>query len=249
LSVPGALEIERAGLKAWPGIEVEWDRAWVRRAAGGYTKRANSAQCFDPADDADVEARVEEACRWFAARGLPAVVRTNLLTAPALAAYLDASGWQRTGHSWMMAMPLERREPEPAGDILALDDPEFLSVQRHLKGMDDRTFAGFRALLGAMAVPARGIILRDADGRPVSSSLMAVADGIVVTGNVVTDPPARRRGHAAAMMRAGLAWASEAGAHTAALNVEADNPGAIALYEGLGYRRQYDYVYRVARSP
>ena len=46
------------------------------------------------------------------------------------------------------------------------------------------------------------------------------------------------------MMRTGLAWAREAGATIAALNVAADNGAAQALYAGLGYRRMYDYAYR-----
>jgi N-acetylglutamate synthase len=45
-------------------------------------------------------------------------------------------------------------------------------------------------------------------------------------------------------MRTGLAWARASGATHAALNVEADNGPALALYGGLGYLPQYDYVYR-----
>ena len=72
----------------------------------------------------------------------------------------------------------------------------------------------------------------------------AAYDGIVITGNVITDPAQRRQGYAAAMMRTGLAWAREAGATIAALNVAADNDAAQALYSGLGYRKMYDYAYR-----
>ena len=61
-------------------------------------------------------------------------------------------------------------------------------------------------------------------------------------------PAQRRQGYAAGMMRTGLAWAHSAGATVAALNVAADNRAAQALYRGLGYRRQYDYEYRVPRA-
>ena len=54
--LPGPDDFERAGLKAWPGIEVEYDGSWVRRATLGYTQRANSVQALDPADDADAPA-------------------------------------------------------------------------------------------------------------------------------------------------------------------------------------------------
>ena len=244
MAIPKASVIERAGLKAWPGIEVEWDKSWVRRASNGMTQRANSVQCFDPADDDNVTERIAAARRWFEARGLPAIFRVNLLTGPALAAELDRQGWSKVSHSLLMAMELDGARPDPRGEALPVDDPVFLDAQRRLKGYDDDAIGRFRAILAVLEVPARGIVMRDADGRVVSSALMAVADSIVVTGNVVTDPDQRRKGHAAAMMRTGLAWAKEAGATLAALNVEADNAAARALYGGLGYRPQYDYVYR-----
>ena len=83
------------------------------------------------------------------------------------------------------------------------------------------------------------------DGQAVASSIMAVADGIVITGNVVTDPTRRRQGLARAMMQSGLAWAKREGARYAALNVQADNEAAQALYRSLGYTHQYDYIYRI----
>jgi ribosomal-protein-alanine N-acetyltransferase len=48
---------------------------------------------------------------------------------------------------------------------------------------------------------------------------------------------ARRRGVARALMTAGLGAARQAGAAACFLEVAVDNPGAIALYESLGFRR------------
>lgn len=245
MGLPDPLSIERAGLKAWPGIEVEWDGAWVRRASNGLTQRANSTQCFDPGDDDNATQRLAAARRWFEARKLRPTFRVNPLSGPALKDALDAEGWIAIDHSKVMAMELGPTEADPRGEVLAVDEPAFLEAQRRLKPYDEAMLQKFRAILDVFEVPARGIVLRAADGRAVSSALMAVADGIVITGNVVTDPGERRKGHAAAMMRTGLAWAIEAGASAAALNVAADNRPALALYERLGYRPQYDYVYRV----
>ena len=99
MALPDALAFEKAGLEAWPGIEVEWDGQWVRRAAGGYTKRANSLQCFDPADDADAETRLAAGVAWFQARNIPPVVRTTPLASASLNAALDAQGWAEIDHS------------------------------------------------------------------------------------------------------------------------------------------------------
>jgi ribosomal protein S18 acetylase RimI-like enzyme len=240
--------IERAGLEAWPGIEVEWDGNWVRRAAGGYTKRANSLQCFDPDDGADAEARLAAGVAWFRARGIAPVVRTTPLASPGLNTALDAQGWDTIDRSHLYAMELGAHEPDAEGRVTALLDPEFLAAQQALQGHTDELMSRMRALLAVMAVPATGIVVYR-DGAPAASGLMAIADGIVVTGNVITDRSRRRQGLGAAMMRTGLAWAKAQGATLAALNVQADNTAAMALYSGLGYRHQYDYTYRIPGRP
>jgi ribosomal protein S18 acetylase RimI-like enzyme len=246
--LPTPLEFERAGLKAWPAVEVEWDGAWVRRASNGYSKRANSAQCFDPADDDNAPHRVAETRRWFEDRGLPAVFRVNLLTGPNLTAALDSANWDTVDHSRLMAMELPDFSTDVRGEVRGVHDPEFLAVQQRLRTASDDEMAGLSAILNVLEVPAVGIVLRAEDGQAVSSALMAVADGIVITGNVVTDTQERRKGYAAAMMRTGLAWAAKEGARFAALNVAADNEAGLALYRSLGYRPQYDYAYRVEGS-
>lgn len=242
--LPGADVFERAGLKAWPGIEVEYDGQWIRRWANGYTQRANSVQSLDPGDVAGAAERLEASRRWYEARRQTPIFRVTPLAGSAVVAALDAAGWPSVDASHLFAMELGSIEPDPRGRLHDLLDPEFLAVQQRLQGYADDKLARMRALLSVIDVPARGIVLR-ADGQPVASALMAVADGIVVTGNVVTDPTQRRKGYAVAMMRTGLAWARAAGARIAALNVAADNPPAQALYRGLGYMHRYDYSYRV----
>ena len=248
MTLPTADRFERAGIEAWPGIELEWDFAWLRRAANGYTRRANCLQCFDPADGDDAAARLDAGLAWLTARGLPPVVRSTPLTSPALDAVLDARNWQVTGRSHLFAMPLVPVAPDREARIFPLLDPDFLAAQQQLRRYDETQLAGLRALLSAMSVPAAGIVLYR-EGRPVATCLTAIADAITITGNVITDPARRREGLAAAMMRTGHHWAMANGATTAALNVEADNAPAKALYRALGYAHQYDYHYRIPGEP
>lgn len=245
MALPGADVVERAGLKGWPGIEVEWDGSWVRRAANGYTQRANSVQSLDPRDDADAAARVAAAVDWFENRGIRPTFRVTPLAGPNIVAALDAAGWDTVDNSHLFAMELGSTEPDPRGSLYDLLDPIFLSVQQQLRGYSDEKLGKLRALLSVVESPGKGIVLRSTEGEPVATALMVVADGIVITGNVITDSSQRRMGYGAAMMRTGLAWARSAGATVAALNVGADNPAGQALYRRLGYERQYDYVYRV----
>lgn len=244
MALPDVDAFERAGLKAWPGIEVEWDGKWARRAANGYTQRSNSVQSFDPADDDDAPARIEAAAAWFTARGIRPTFRVTPQAGPRILAALDAAGWARIDDSHLFAMELGSTDPDPRGQLYDLLDATFLSVQKYLRGYSDEKLTKLRAVLEAVDGPGRGIVLYSPEGAPVASALMTIGDGIVITGNVITDTRQRRKGYGAAMMRTGLAWAKSAGATLAALNVAADNAAAQALYESLGYRRQYDYSYR-----
>jgi ribosomal protein S18 acetylase RimI-like enzyme len=173
------------------------------------------------------------------------VFRVTPLAGPGILTALDALRWGSIDASYFFAMELGPHEAHPRASILPIDDPVFFAVQQKLGRSDDATMAKLRAVVGVLTVPCCGIVLRNAEGDPVSTALMAIADGIVITGNVKTEPAERRKGHAAAMMRSGLAWAYANGATVAALNVQADNAPAIALYQGLGYGYQYDYSYRL----
>jgi GNAT superfamily N-acetyltransferase len=247
--LPGADVFERAGLKAWPGIEVEYDGRWIRRAANGYTQRANSVQSLDPTDDANVKARIAASRAWFEARNLTPIFRSTPLASARVTAALDEAGWVQVDHSHLFAMELGAVAADPRGEIYELLDPVFLDAQQKLQGYSDERLGKLKALLSVIDVFGCGIVLYSPKGEPVASALMAVADGIVITGNVVTDSAHRRKGYGAAMMRTGLAWAKGAGARIAALNVAAVNTAGQALYTGLGYRHQYDYVYRVPAPP
>ena len=245
MSLPGAEFVERAGLKAWPGIDVEYDGQWVLRAAQGYTKRANSVQSLDVTDEANAAERIAASRAWFEMRGLQPVFRVTPLAGPGIVAALDDAGWKTIDASHLFAMELGSILPDPRGEIYPILDKTFLAVAQRLQRYSDLQLAAMKALLSVIEVPAVGVILYSETGAPVASALFDIADGIVITGNVVTDAAQRRKGYGAAMMRTGLSWAHENGATVAALNVAADNPVGQALYRSLGYERQYDYAYRV----
>lgn len=247
MTLPDIETFERAGLKAWPGVEEKWDGSWVRRAAGGYTKRANSTQCFDPDDFDDADLRVISASSWMVMRKIRPVFRITPLSSPELNATLDEAGWSEIDPSHLFAMELGDHAADPEAELLPVLDPKFLAAAQKLQAYDAVQMTGMTNLLGALKVPAVGVVL-SRDGAPVASAIMAVADGILVTGNVATDPGRRRQGLGTALMRSGLAWAKTSGARIAALNVQADNAPAIALYSSLGYARQFDYSYRIPRA-
>ncbi|MEO7223704.1 MAG: GNAT family N-acetyltransferase [Devosia sp.] len=244
MALPDALALELAGTKAWPGIEMSQSGSWVLRAANGYTQRANSVQPLDPDDDDDLEPRIADARDWYAARGLPPIFRMTPLAPPRLVLALDAAGWTVVDRSCTLAMDMPDVEPDPLGECLDPFGERFLHAQRTMQGYPEVKMQKFVALMRAVTVPMVGVVLYSDANVAVATSLWAVADGIAVTGNVVTDTVQRRRGFGGAMMRTGLAWAKAQDATAAALNVVADNAGGRGLYASLGYRWLFDYAYR-----
>jgi ribosomal protein S18 acetylase RimI-like enzyme len=94
-------------------------------------------------------------------------------------------------------------------------------------------------------VPEAGFALLRRDGTPVSFAIGVAERGHLAVLNVATNPTERRRGHSKKVLESLYAWGQARGAHTAHLNVQADNTRAVSLYSGLGFREIYRYVYRV----
>lgn len=78
-----------------------------------------------------------------------------------------------------------------------------------------------------------------AAGRLVSiagTHVLAPAEGIAVLGNITTAASARRSGYASACSARLIRGLAAAGCKTVALQVAADNGGAIACYRSMGFR-------------
>ncbi|MQM25315.1 GNAT family N-acetyltransferase [Glycomyces albidus] len=82
-------------------------------------------------------------------------------------------------------------------------------------------------------------------GELVARGRGAIAGDLMAVTNVATDLRLRRQGLASAILAALEAWGAANGAARAALQVEAVNAPAVAMYGRLGYAERYRYCYRV----
>ncbi|MFH8254667.1 GNAT family N-acetyltransferase [Streptomyces roseolus] len=258
-------ELSRVAARAWQPVESEPLGGWTLRAAVqgeappggagagrrvGFTRRANSV--LPEGDPGRPVAEALEAVReWYAARGLPAYVQAATgaeSTQELLCADLERLGWRRevTAELRIAALaPLADREPGPAEVRLSrtLDEPwlrryrrftEAGPAVRHVLSSGPRVW--FASVAGTGEVPA-------AIGRCVVDGRWA---GFMA---VEVDPAHRRRGLATAVMAALARQALDEGASAAWLQVEADNDGARALYEGMDFAVHHHYHhYRQAEA-
>ncbi|WP_189933710.1 GNAT family N-acetyltransferase [Streptomyces sulfonofaciens] len=259
-------ELARVTARAWQPVESEplgdWVlRAAVRRAPGtagtgavGFTRRANSVLPLgDPG--LPLPEALSAVRAWYARRGLPPYIQTATGTAGAqerLCADLEAAGWRREVTAELRTAPLAPLA-DPAGDRAA--QPARVRLHRDVDEGWLRRYNRSGGPGGPAAEPGGAVRTVLAAGPsvwfasvPGEAPEVPVAIGrCVVDGRwagfmaVEVDPAARRRGLATAVMTALARRALDEGASAAWLQVESDNTGARALYDGMGFDVHHSY--------
>ncbi|MFD5623491.1 GNAT family N-acetyltransferase [Streptomyces yangpuensis] len=238
-------ELARVCARSWQPLESEPLGGWTLRASAGFTRRANSVL---PAGDPgmpldDALARVTS---WYAERGLPAYVQAATGAAGTqelLCAELERRGWASEASAEVRIGALA-----PVGDV---DAPASGSVR--LTRVPDEEWLGRYGRVSDPDVARRVLV----EGPSVWFASLPGGRAIgrcVVDGRwagfaaVTVDPQHRREGLATAVMAALARRALEEGASAAWLQVETDNAGALALYDGLGFAAHHSYHhFRAAR--
>ncbi|MBP2040076.1 GNAT superfamily N-acetyltransferase [Streptomyces avidinii] len=237
-------ELSRVAARAWQPLESEQLGGWTLRAAAGFTRRANSVLPLgDPGIPLDEAlARVTA---WYAERSLPAYVQVATGAAgtqEVLAAELERRGWASEVSAEVRIGALA-----PVGDV---DAPAAGAVR--LTRAPDEDWLGRYGKVSDLDLARRMLVEGPSvwfaalpGGRAVGR---CVVDGRWAGFAAVTvDPAHRREGLATAVMAALARRALEEGASAAWLQVETDNPGARALYDGLGFATHHTYHhYRAA---
>ncbi|MEV3854427.1 GNAT family N-acetyltransferase [Streptomyces sp. NPDC050095] len=233
-------ELARASSRAWQPLESERLGDWQLRAADGFTRRANSVL---PVGDPGVP--LDEALRhvqdWYAARDLPAYAQTATGaegTQELLCAELEARGWVRevSAELRIAALAPIGDAPDDARVALGREPGEAWLARYQRKGASEVASkvlcAGpsvwFATVPGEGDVPA-------AIGRCVVDGRWAGFAAVEV------DPAFRRQGLATTVMTALARRALDEGASAAWLQVEADNDGARALYDRMGFATHHAY--------
>ncbi|MGX1477267.1 UNVERIFIED_CONTAM: ribosomal protein S18 acetylase RimI-like enzyme [Streptomyces canus] len=211
---------------------------WELRAASGFTRRANSVLPLGdpglPLDEALTAVR-----RWYGDRGLPAYIQTATGAAgtqEALCAELEARGWTRevTAELWTGALaPVADRET--SGVVLSREaDADWLARYQR-KGVSEVALRVLRSGPSVWFATVPGEDAPAAIGRCVVDGRWAGFAAVEV------DPSLRRRGLASTVMAALARRALDEGASAAWLQVESDNAGARALYDGMGFTAHHSY--------
>lgn len=266
LPAAGIEELNRVAARAWPAVEREELGEWLLRAAGGFTRRANSVL---PLGDPGIP--LDEALGyvrdWYDARDLPAYVQTATGGDGAgerLGAALTAHGWtiDVTAEVWIAGLaPVADLTAERAATLAegGGERVERVELSRTASPAWLRRYQ--RALTPRPEVTAvleggPSVWLASLPGEADESGEGGAGEGdappaaigrLVVDGRwagftaVETDPARRRAGLATTIMAALARQALEEGASAAYLQVEKDNEGARRMYDRLGFAPHHSY--------
>ncbi|MGW2045414.1 GNAT family N-acetyltransferase [Streptomyces sp. NPDC001858] len=242
-------ELARVAARGWPPVESERLGEWELRAAGGYTRRANSVLPLG-APGVPLDEALDVVRRWYGARGLPAYVQTATGAEGAqepLCAELERRGWVRevTAELWVGALApvadLAEAETEAgaeaAGVVLAREADAAWLDRYQRKGVSE---VALKVLGGGPSVWFASVPGPEG-GAPAAIGRCVVDGRWAGFGAVEVDPAQRRRGLGTAVMAALARRALAEGASAAWLQVEEENAGARALYAGMGFAAHHAY--------
>jgi N-acetylglutamate synthase len=242
--------LEERSLNAWPALQTSFYDGWVLRFADGYTRRANSINPIYPST-LPLEEKIAFCERMYRDQGLPAVYKiTPACQPPMLDDVLAACNCRLEAHTSVQCMDL--RAYKPAAESGRLTEfsfaeqfsDEWLSVFNALSDVSEKHQKPMRQILSLLQ-PKHCFAMQLADDGPVACGLAVYQNGFVGLFDIVVAADRRRKGFGRCLMDGLLAWGIRQGAVTSYLQVMANNPPALQLYAGMGYREAYRYWYRV----
>lgn len=239
--------LEHAAALAWPGVEQHWLGGWLLRAGHGITSRANSAIPLDmSAQIADLSAVRD----WYRDRDLPAWLALPERLLPIRTPGIKPARVMVRPLALPATPPPAIPPPATPPNVTpAQPSPSSVTLAQQPDTQWRRTYERDVPLDVLTAVVDGQLTFATLPDRAVGRGAVTSApDGTAWLGisSVRVAPAYRRRGHARAVCEALLSWGAEAGARQAYVQVEVDNPAAIALYTSLGFRLHHQTRYVTA---
>ncbi|MEZ5537567.1 MAG: GNAT family N-acetyltransferase [Thiolinea sp.] len=242
------IALERAAFSAWPALEEQNLAGWRLRYANGYTKRANSANAVEQIDLLDDQI-LEQIEAFFRSRQQQPIFRiTDFAVASQVDEKLIRRGYQFNDLSLVMTAPvLTDYKDQCDAEVEFLSATEWLQLFQQIAGKIGRGQATHLQMLQSIRTPAAFAVIR-VNKQAACCGLAVISDDYVGLFDIATAEMFRHRGLARRLCQALISWAAGQGAQTAYLQVVGHNYSAINLYEQLGFRRAYQYWYRMGKE-
>jgi ribosomal protein S18 acetylase RimI-like enzyme len=236
--------LESRLVNAWPSFEYQTYDGWMLRFAGGYSKRANSATPLAKGatlDDALLDHMIEQ----FLKANVRPTFRLNGLEHPDADVLLKERGFIEVEPTRVMVAPIGS-DCTPDSDVLLQEEASDSWVRGASQSYggdkaDDAMLAQIVARIRQKAAFATLLL----DDRPVAWGLGVAERGYVGLYDIVVAPDLRGIGLGRRVVGSLISWGCREGAHSAYLQVRAENEIAGSLYSTLGFETAYEYTHRL----
>ncbi|MCI4661608.1 MAG: GNAT family N-acetyltransferase [Neomegalonema sp.] len=237
--------------KTWPAAEIGTVGPWLLRASPGGGQRVNAATPL-AAQSEDLINALDGVEAWYRQRGLePLFQILEDHPPPAVLEALAQRGFEAGMACAVLEVPVAGLCTEPFAQDTR---PYLIAVSCPLAELDELWRAGGidsgrRAVMTRAAALGLGsqIFAGRLDQRLAGACFTARGDaasaGYACAHALLVTPWARRRHLGRDLVYQCARWAAQNGAETLAVSVELGNTGALALYQGLGFRPFCRYRY------
>ena len=241
------VRIEESGLNVLQTQRQLFYDGWLLRLSPGVAKRGRSVNPHF-GSSLPLPGKLAYCENVYERHALPPLFRITPWSRPSdLEAALAARGYDAFGETLVQAVGLDRPPelPEYADDvdIEAPDTIAFVDAVGELRQSTPEQREAHRERLVNSPLLKHHAVVRAA-GRVVCTAQVVVEGPLAGIFDVVTAEDARRRGYATLACASLLSWGWQHGAHSAYLQVSADNAPAIASYRKFGFATVYTYHYR-----
>lgn len=235
---------EELSFNSHPSLQTKYYDGWLLRFSEGYTNRANSVNMIYHST-IDLEEKIEECEKQYFSQGLPCVFKVTDGSELSLDGMLQDRGYRVATPTDLMTMELRDKTFAKSESIIKSQvTGEWLDTYFGLEKYPPKKCEAATKMF--RAIQNETLYCRmEKDGQSMACASAVLERGFVTLVNVIVDERYRGQGYGRKLCETLLAYAKEAGAHTAYLQVVQSNRVAVGLYESLGYEKQYSYWYRV----
>lgn len=253
---PVIRQLEAIGFRAWPASQTCYNGSWLLRVSPQHSsKRLNSVNPLDPADNARIPERVEVIRQYYRDNGKSPVFRLSPLAPLELDRYLAEQGWKDTGATHVMvhhlAHGLSGIKSDHSDELnirQETDIEKYANISLFMHGEKPENSAdaaaGLTTIIKQITRPKTLLIVERA-GEPVASALIVHDGRWSGLLDIATRPDCQRQGIGGKLIQVCLHMAQQQGSDKVWLQVEKKNIAAVALYEKLGFGSAYQYHYRI----
>jgi ribosomal protein S18 acetylase RimI-like enzyme len=242
-----AVLLDRHGARSYPGIDEREIDGWVVRLSGGGTSRCNSVWPRRDGGALDLAERVQQVEEHYRQAGRPTLFQITPASEPAgLDDYLAGRGYVRHRAAFVQVRDVAGLTGPAAADVRidSVGSPDWWLLWSAADALDPSEVERSRLVFAKAAGHSGYAVSYDGD-EPVAVARGVADEGWLGIFNVATDPAARRRGHARALVGALAGWAAGLGVTGSYVQVMPDNAAAAAVWTRLGFESRYGYWYRM----